>query len=98
LHSKQTKNVQKAMKVFDEKHEAIFNVYFRPKGEKLKRGEVVPHQKKVKSVQFYVRQVINNQEVFIKQEFSPEKILEWAEIIKNIQLEFVEMPYDDIHF
>lgn len=86
------------MKIFDEKHEAIFNVYLSPQGKNLKFGELAVHQKKFKSVSFYVRQIMNGQEVFIKQEFSAEKILEWAEKIKSIQSEFVEMPYDEIPF
>ena len=88
----------KIMKIFDEKHEAIIHCYFSPKGKDLKKGDLVPHQKRVDRVVFYQRQIINEQEVYLKQEFSTELILDLAEKIKNIQSESVEMPYDDLPF
>jgi hypothetical protein len=86
------------MKIFDEKHEAILSIYFIPKGDNLKTGDVVPHQKRVQSVRIYQRQILNDQEIFIKQEFTTEMILDLAEKIKSIQTESVEMPYDHIPF
>jgi len=88
----------KIMKIFDEKHEAILSVYFSPKGDNLKKGDVVPHQKRVQSITIYQRQIVNDQEIFIKQEFTTEMILDLAEKIKSIQTESVEMPYDDLPF
>ena len=86
------------MKVFEERHEAVIDVWFKSQVDNAKQGEVIPHKKMVSKVHFYQRQFINEQEVFLKIELTREMILDLSDKIQDIESQIVEMPFDDLPF
>ena len=86
------------MKVFDEKHEVIIDCWFKPKVNNAKQGDIIPHQKIVSRIEFYHRQFINDQEVFVKIQLTKEMIRDLSDKIQGIESEVVEMPFDDLPF
>lgn len=86
------------MKVFEEKHEAVIDVWFKPQVNKAKQGEVIPHKKTVSKVQFYQRQFFNDQEVFLKIELTRDMILDLSDKIQDIESQIVQMPFDELPF
>lgn len=85
------------MKVFNEKHDAIIPYWLRPNVD-AKNGESVPHTKVVDRVQFYYRQIINEQEVFLKIELSKDFILDLSDQIQDIQGQIVMAQIDNLPF
>lgn len=86
------------MKVFEEKHEAVIDVWFKPQVDKAKKGDIIPYKKTVSKVHFYQRQFINDQEVFLKIELTKEMILVLSDKIQDIESQVVEMPFDELPF
>lgn len=86
------------MKVLEEKHEAVIDVWFKPQVDKAKQGDIIPHRKTVNKVYFYQSQFINDQEVFLKIELTKEMILDLSIKIQDIESQVVEMPFDELPF
>ena len=86
------------MKTLNEKHEVIIDSWFAPTKKDVKHGEVSPHQQKVSWIAFYQRQIINDQEVFIKIQLTRDMIMDLSKQIETIESNIVDMPYDELPF
>jgi hypothetical protein len=86
------------MKRLNQKHDVVIDTYYTPINTNAEQGEVTHHYTYVSNVYFYKRQIINDQEVFIKIEIHKEMILDLAAEINKIEKEVVNKPFNNLPF
>ena len=86
------------MKRINQKHDVMINTHYTPINSNAEQGEVTQHYTNVSNVYFYKRQIINDQEVFIKIELDKQIILDLADEINKIEKEVISKPYDNLPF